>query len=399
MESIPPKADGQMSLIAHLDELRVRLMRYLVVLFILLLGCYAFRKDILNVLRAPVEVPLQKYSAQQPLEGEGSATSPGLDLSALECSCLPAWENNQLTPAVSAEAPTEDVSPPLPLAEGVASGQTTQPKSELAWYEGPLQEMKTSFRDFKALYLSITGREEEAANMLSPKEELAPPTMVGADRQGILRLDCACRPKKGKTAHMVYIGLPELFFAQMKTAIYSAIFFSFPFLLIELWGFVGPALYRGEKVVFWAFAIFSYLFFTLGSLFGYFVVFPFGFDFFLSLSQPGEIMPSLSVGGYLDFTLKLFLAFGMIFELPLVVFILSRLGIVTPELMLKQMRLAMVTILIASAVLTPPDPFTMLLMAAPLTLLYLISIVVSFLAVNRKKAALRAQGLNPEEFG
>ena len=168
---------------------------------------------------------------------------------------------------------------------------------------------------------------------------------------------------------MVYIGLPELFFAQMKVAIFAGIFLSLPYLLIELWGFVGPALYKGERKVFWIFAIFSYFFFVGGALFGYFVVFPYGFDFFLSLTQLGEIMPSLSIGQYLSFAIKLLIAFGFIFELPLATFILARLGIITPELMVKQARIAILVVFVAAAMLTPPDPFTMMLMAGPLILL------------------------------
>ena len=169
--------------------------------------------------------------------------------------------------------------------------------------------------------------------------------------------------------------------------------------MIEIWGFVGPALYHSEKKIFWWFALASYVFFTGGSLFGYFVVFPYGFDFFLSLTQPGEIMPSLSVGEYLDFTLKMFLAFGLTFELPLVVFILSRIGWVTPKLMIQHGRLAIVVIFIIAGILTPPDPFTIFLLAGPLLALYVFSIGVSMVAQNKRAAALREQGIDPYEFG
>ena len=399
MESLPPEPSGQMSLIDHLDELRKRLIKYLIVLFAILLACYGLRKEILDVIRAPVEVPLQKYAAQAPTENKAKQ-GPKVNLSALDCSCLPALNNNQLGPAIPMEGPTKDVSPIIPLAEGVEvqGPVTAEEQIEDAWGWA-----KATYKDFRAVYLSLMGREREAAEEYhgqgQSSEELAESEQGSYVQSEMIYFDCSCRTKaQAKKAHMVYIGLPELFFAQMKAAIYAAIFFSFPFLLIQIWGFVGPALYWGEKTVFWVFSISSYILFTGGSLFGYFVVFPFGFDFFLSLAQPGEIMPSLSVGEYLNFTIKLFLAFGTIFELPLVVFILSRLGVVTPELMLKQGRVAMLGILIVSAVLTPPDPFTMLLMALPLTSLYVISILVSFMAVNRKKAALRAQGLNPEEF-
>ena len=109
-------------------------------------------------------------------------------------------------------------------------------------------------------------------------------------------------------------------------------------------------------------------------------------------------MPSLAIGEYLDFTIKLFLAFGLIFELPVAVFILARLGIITPMMMVQNSRVALVVVMIVSAVLTPPDPFTMFLMAGPLIVLYIISIGVCFIGLNKKKATLRAQGINPEEL-
>jgi len=199
--------------------------------------------------------------------------------------------------------------------------------------------------------------------------------------------------KYAPEASMVFLSVPEVFFAQLKIALFSGIFLSFPYLIIEIWGFVSPALFKEEKRIFWPFAIFTYLFFTGGALFGYFIVFPFGFDFFLSLTQPNEIMPSLSIGSYLIFTLKLLLAFGFVFELPLIAFVLARMGILTPEWLIKNAKYALLSSFIVAAILTPPDPFTMFLMAGPLILLYGLSIIVSFVAVNRKKAAQRAQGL------
>ncbi|NQU65328.1 MAG: twin-arginine translocase subunit TatC, partial [SAR324 cluster bacterium] len=232
----------------------------------------------------------------------------------------------------------------------------------------------------------------EAFQNQAPRTFTAPPETIN--------LNCQCsvsQPKLDTGSTMVYIGLPELFFAQMKVAIFAGFFIAFPYLLIELWGFVGPALYGGEKKIYWIFSIFTYLFFIGGALFGYFVVFPFGFDFFLSLAQPGEIMPSLSIGEYLGFAIKLLLAFGFIFEMPLATFILARLGIVTPGIMIRQARVAVLVVFIISAVLTPPDPFTMMLMAGPLILLYLFSIGVCFLGLNRQKAAQRAQGIEIDD--
>ena len=158
-----------------------------------------------------------------------------------------------------------------------------------------------------------------------------------------------------------------------------------------------PGLYKKERKVFWAFVPATFLFFIGGASFGYFIVFPFGFEFFLSLTQPGEIVPFLSIGQYVSFAVKLLFAFGIVFEFPLIILFLSRLGLITPKFMLKNLKYAIIFIFICAAILTPPDPFTMLLMAVPLILLYLFSIVVCFLVFNRRLANLRKQELQSEQ--
>ncbi|MDT8448026.1 MAG: twin-arginine translocase subunit TatC [bacterium] len=392
-----------MSLIEHLDELRVRLIRFLVVFFLCLLATYGLRKEILDVIRAPVEEPLQRYAAAAKAPKVIDGRPQIADLDDYQCSCTRNPRSATLSPPTPSPAPPEQLTPEFPLA----SSPPVTVKSQLELIQEPEQWKlwgEQLYKDFLAFYYSSTGRPEKAAEIFHGETQAGQPPEAESYYEDtetlVLELNCRCVAEKAKSNEgaMVYIGLPELFFAQMKVAIYSAIFLSFPYLLVQLWGFVGPALYKDEKKVFWGFGISTFVFFLGGASFGYFVVFPFGFDFFLSLSQPGEIMPNLSIGEYLDFTVKLFLAFGLIFELPVAVFILARLGILTPQLMISQARPALVVITVLSAVLTPPDPFTMLLMAGPLTLLYLLSIGVCFVAVNRKKAAMRAQGLNPEEF-
>jgi len=105
----------------------------------------------------------------------------------------------------------------------------------------------------------------------------------------------------------------------------------------------------------------------------------------------------LSIGEFLSLAIKLLLAFGFIFEMPLATFILARLGILTPGIMIRQARIALLIVFILSAVLTPPDPFTMMLMAGPLILLYLLSIGVCFVGLNKQKAAQRAKGIELDD--
>ena len=385
---------GSMSLVDHLSELRVRIIRFLMVMGVLVLCCYFYRKEILDLIKKPVEIPLQKYTTVSSTGISGTSDLGKLS-NFYQCSCentVDSSSNQDLDsePQVSVDqnSLTANIEPAKSIENKAESGVTE-------WTE----RTKDVFFDFVAYFQVLLGKEPTASrHYVSPPPKSNRPIKY----EKTLNLNCQCQlnleDQKETHSTMVYIGLPELFFAQMKAAIFAGFFLAFPYLLIELWGFVGPALYRTEKKIFWIFAYASYICFIGGSLFGYFIVFPYGFDFFLSLTQPGEIMPSLSVGEYLNFSIKLLLAFGFIFEMPLVTFILARMGIITPELMIKQSRVAIMIIFILSAFLTPPDPFTMVLMAGPLVMLYIISIIVCLLGVNRKKVALKEQGIDADEF-
>ncbi|PCI29525.1 MAG: twin-arginine translocase subunit TatC [SAR324 cluster bacterium] len=396
--SVAPQ-QGAMSFMGHLEELRIRLLRFVAVLAICVLATYTYRKEILDLIRKPVDGPLKKYTAiaeQQARPTQGKLSI----LSSYNCSCQP------VTPIISQPSPVEE-------AEGIKQvdkqkqAKVVQSSTEEGQKQGKdwLTKIGDTASDFVVFFQVMMGKDPtpikgSAIDQSMGSTSQEPQISAGLPESMQLACTCSVKPEllqpQSRGANMVYIGLPELFFAQMKVAIFAGFFLAFPYLLIELWGFVGPALYQSEKKVFWIFSIFSVLFFIGGALFGYFVVFPYGFDFFLSLSQPGEIMPSLSIGEYLNFSLKLLMAFGSIFEMPLVVFILARMGILTPELMIKHARIAVLVVFITSAVLTPPDPFTMMLMAGPLIALYLLSIGVCYVAVNRKKAAMREQGIDPD---
>jgi sec-independent protein translocase protein TatC len=138
--------------------------------------------------------------------------------------------------------------------------------------------------------------------------------------------------------------------------------------------FIAPGLYDREKRLLIPILFLSTLFFTGGALFGYFVVFPWGFKFFLSFATD-TIRPMPSMREYLGFASKLLLAFGIVFELPLVITFLARLGIVSVEFLKKYRKYAILIFFAGSAMLTPPDVVTQVMMAFPLMLLYEISII------------------------
>lgn len=177
---------------------------------------------------------------------------------------------------------------------------------------------------------------------------------------------------------MIFTGLPEAFFTYLKTAFLTGFLLASPIIIFEFWMFVSPGLYKKERVVLIPIVILSVFFFLGGSLFGYFFVFPYGFKFFISFA--GEtIKPMLSMREYLSFASKLLLAFGLVFELPLVITGLARLGIVNVDFLKKNRKYALLLFFVGSAILTPPDVITQIMMAMPLMLLYEISILGAWL--------------------
>ena len=175
---------------------------------------------------------------------------------------------------------------------------------------------------------------------------------------------------------LIFTALPEAFFAYLKLAFFTGIFLASPVLLWEIWCFVAPGLYDQEKKYVYPFVIFSTLFFVAGVSFGYFVVFPIAFKFFMGYSSE-LIKPLPSVKEYLSFACKMLLAFGIVFELPLFVFFLAKIGIVNEKMLRTQRKYAILGIFITAALITPPDVVSQILMALPLIILYEISIFVA----------------------
>jgi sec-independent protein translocase protein TatC len=191
-------------------------------------------------------------------------------------------------------------------------------------------------------------------------------------------------PLDARNIPLVFLELTEPFFTYLRIGLYAALFLSFPYLLGQIWLFVRPALFSKERKAIWPFILLSYPLFVGGGLFGYFVVIPYGYDFFLGFENK-YTLPSLSMASYLSLTIHLLFAFGLIFELPTVSFILTRFGIVNAAWLRKNRKYSLVAIFIAAAILTPPDIFTQTLMAGPLIILYEISIIVSQMAGSIKE--------------
>jgi sec-independent protein translocase protein TatC len=192
---------------------------------------------------------------------------------------------------------------------------------------------------------------------------------------------------------IIFTGIAEGFFTHMKLAVVAGIFLVSPFIFYQIWAFIAPGLYAEEKKFLVPVAVCSAICFILGGAFCYFVVFPNAFSFFMTYSKgPFKAMPGMDE--YFGFTMQLLLAFGLVFEMPVLAFFLSRFGIVSAALMRSFRRYFVVIAFILGAVLTPPDVLSQLLMAGPLLLLYELSILVAALGGKKKTA-----GEEPRESG
>jgi sec-independent protein translocase protein TatC len=173
---------------------------------------------------------------------------------------------------------------------------------------------------------------------------------------------------------LIFTGLPEAFFTYLKVAFLSGIILAAPVIFYEFWMFVAPGLYDKEKRLMAPIVVLSTVFFVGGAFFGYFIVFPYGFKFFLGFASE-IIRPLPSMREYLGFASKLLLAFGLVFELPLIITFLAKLGMVSVGFLKKNRKYAILLFFIGAAILTPPDVVTQIMMALPLILLYEISII------------------------
>jgi sec-independent protein translocase protein TatC len=187
--------------------------------------------------------------------------------------------------------------------------------------------------------------------------------------------------KEGET--LIYTGLPEAFFTYLKVSFLTGLIVASPIILYQFWMFVAPGLYRNERRLMTPIVLLSSFFFIGGALFGYFVVFPWGFKFFLGFATD-SIRPLPSMKEYFGFSAKLLLAFGLVFELPLVLTFMAKLGIVSVEFLKKNRKYALLLFFAGAAILTPPDVVTQVMMALPLMILYEISILGAKMFGKRK---------------
>ncbi|MBU1229016.1 MAG: twin-arginine translocase subunit TatC [Proteobacteria bacterium] len=199
-----------------------------------------------------------------------------------------------------------------------------------------------------------------------------------------------------KQSHFIYTLPTEAFFAEMWIAFVAGLFLASPYIFYQIWSFVAPGLYSSERRWILPIAFCSALFFTFGAMFGYFVVFPFGFEFFASYASD-ILFFTPKLDEYLGFVLKLLFAFGIVFELPLFMFFLARLGIVSHVGLRAKRKYAILGSFILAAALTPPDAISQTMMAVPLCVLYEVGIWGAYFFGKKKPVRQDAESTPPGE--
>lgn len=175
------------------------------------------------------------------------------------------------------------------------------------------------------------------------------------------------------------------FSADLWTSIFAGFVIAFPYVIYQFWKFISPGLHQNERKYSRGFIIVTSLLFFLGVLFGYYVVCPLSINFLANYSIGDIVENQIDIGSYIGLVRSAALASGLVFELPIIIYFLTKIGLVTPEFLRKQRKYALVVILVVSAIITPPDIASQVIVAIPVLVLYQISIYISKVVIRNQK--------------
>jgi sec-independent protein translocase protein TatC len=328
---------GQMSFLEHLDELRRRLIRSFLFVFIAASACWFFSDRIYAFLAAPVERALAEAQQRQlPIAGY-SGNEVILPLTSLK--------ENDLGRFVFPEE-TKLGTSLIPAGASVMARAIKDSQGKIGLFTD------------EALYAGAT---------VIPKG-VRLPVEIGSTQESF----------SGLNDKLIVTTALEPFSLYVKVSLYAAVCVSVPFLLWQIWAFVSPGLYPHERAYVTPFIALSSISFVLGAAFAYYVIFPPAAKYLLGLGTDFRLL--LKADDYFDFIIIVMLGMGVVFQMPAITYVLSRIGLVTARFLVKVWKTALIVILVAAAVLSPTNDIpNMLLFAAPMLVLYIVSILVAWI--------------------
>ena len=186
---------------------------------------------------------------------------------------------------------------------------------------------------------------------------------------------------------LVFLTITEPFNLQLKIALTAAIFLASPFIMAQVWLFVAPGLYKRERRYAAPFIICSSILFILGGVFGYYVAFPFAVQFLISMGRDMGLTAQVTAGDYFDKFIMIELGLGIVFEIPALIFVLARFGLVTAGFLLRNTKYAVLIAFVVAAIITPTSDIpNMMIMAVPMIMLYLFGVIVAFFFGKKREA-------------
>lgn len=335
---------GQMSFLEHLDELRRRLIRSFIFVFVAASACWFFSDRIYAFLAAPVERALAEAQRQQvPIAGQ-----TGTELIA------------------SVSSLKENDSGRYVFANETKLGTSLIPAGASV--------MARVYKDANGKLALFTDEPLFAGNTVIPKG-VRLPTELGAANESFT----------GINDKLIVTTALEPFALYVKVSLYAAVCVSVPFLLLQIWGFVSPGLYPHERAYVTPFIALSSISFVLGAAFAYYVIFPPAAKYLLGLGSDFRLL--LKADDYFDFIIIVMMGMGIVFQMPAITYVLARIGLVTAGFLVRIWKTSLVVILIAAAVLSPTNDIpNMLLFAAPMLVLYIVSIFIAWI-FNKPRTA------------
>ena len=336
---------GQMSFLEHLDELRSRLIRSVLFVFIASTLCWFISDRIYSFLAVPVERALAEAQRRQvPIAG------------------LTGHES-----IVSLNSAKEGDTGRYIFPEETKLGTSVIPTGSTV--------MARVAKDAQLRLGLFTDEPLYAGNSIIPKGVRLP-------------VDFAALPQaiSGVNDKLIVTSALEPFSLYIKVSLYAAICLSVPFLLWQIWAFVSPGLYPHERAYVTPFIALSSISFVIGAMFAYYVIFPPAAKYLLGLGQDFRLL--LKASDYFDFIILVMLGMGVVFQMPAITYVLARIGLVTAGFLVRVWKAALIIILIAAAVLSPTNDIpNMLLFAAPMIVLYVVSIFVAWIFSRPRTAA------------